>query len=83
MLSGRHDTGYIIQAASSTAGSVGIAVCGPEEMVYNVREAASSAQRKIFHRKRPDGNLSPRRRIFVSSSSDVMSAASIVDGDEI
>lgn len=46
---GRPDLKEILREATSTPGeSVGIVVCGPETMCFDVKEAAAEAQRRVL-----------------------------------
>ena len=48
MISGRPDTRAIVaRAVEAFSGGVGIAVCGPESMLFDVRNAAATAQQKV------------------------------------
>ena len=47
-ITGRPDTGAVVaQAAEGFSGGVGIAVCGPESMLFDVRNAVAGAQEKV------------------------------------
>lgn len=50
---GRPDIRAVIREATDRPGSVGVAACGPDSLLYDVRNAAAEAQLRILKERSP------------------------------